>query len=63
MVRRGNDKIGYWHQAPFTQEELEDFWRRYGSGPIAFTRPAGKTRQAGATTAAAAGKATPFAKA
>jgi hypothetical protein len=30
MVRRRNDKIGYWHASPNTQEELEDFWRRYG---------------------------------
>jgi len=24
---------------PYTQAELEDFWRRVGNGPVAFTRP------------------------
>ena len=24
-------------QPPYTQEELEDIWRRWGGGPVAFT--------------------------
>jgi hypothetical protein len=50
MVLRGNDKIGYWHEPPYTQQELEDFWRRYGTGllpslALVAVKPAKRQRQ------------------
>ena len=39
MVRRTDKKGGSWHEPPYTQEEIDDLYRRMGEGPVAFTRP------------------------
>ncbi len=38
MVRKKDDLGGHYHEPPYTTEETEDFYRRVGSGPIAWTR-------------------------
>ncbi len=39
MVLRKDKKGGSWHEPPYTQEEMDEFYRRVGGGPVAFTRP------------------------
>ena len=45
MVRKTDDLGGYYHEPPYTEEEIEEFYRRIGNGPIAWTRPDGKKPQ------------------
>lgn len=40
MVRRRDEKGGYYHEPPYTPEEEAEFYRRMGSGLASFTRPA-----------------------
>ena len=42
MVRKTDALGGHYHEPPYTDEEIEDFYRRVGNGPIAWTRPAGE---------------------
>jgi len=39
MVRRKTKFGGEYHEPPYTQEEIDDFYRRISGGPVAFTRP------------------------
>jgi hypothetical protein len=39
MVRKRTKFGGYYHEPPYTPEEDAEFYRRFGGGPIAFTRP------------------------
>jgi hypothetical protein len=40
MVLRWTKSGKYcWHEPPYTQEEIDDFYRRTDRGPVAFTRP------------------------
>jgi hypothetical protein len=39
MVLRYTEKGMRYHEGPYTQDELHEFWRRIGNGPVAFTRP------------------------
>jgi hypothetical protein len=38
MVRRKTNAGNYYYEPPYTPEEDADFYRRFGGGPIAFTR-------------------------
>jgi hypothetical protein len=38
MVRKTDDLGGHYHEPPYTDEEIEEFYRRIGNGPVAFTR-------------------------
>jgi hypothetical protein len=39
MVRRKTKTGAEYHEPPYTPEEDAEFYRRFGGGPIAFTRP------------------------
>jgi hypothetical protein len=45
MVRRKTKAGSYYNEPPYTQEEIDDFYRRISGGPVAFTR-AGPSRPA-----------------
>ena len=38
MVRRTDKKGGSWLEPPYTDEEIDKFYKRTGNGPIAWTR-------------------------
>ena len=38
MVRKTDDLGGHYHEPPYTDEEIDKFYRRTGNGPIAWTR-------------------------
>ena len=48
---RVKTKWGYFHEPPYTEEELEDLYRRTGS-IVGFTRPGGARRMTASPTAA-----------
>jgi hypothetical protein len=37
VMRVGKNGVVY-HEGPYTQDELEDLWRRVNAGPFTFTR-------------------------
>jgi hypothetical protein len=41
MVRKTDDLGGHYHEPPYTDKEIDDFYKRIGNGPIA-TRPVKK---------------------
>jgi hypothetical protein len=46
MVRRWTKDGKYcWDEPPYTKEEDDEFYRRTGNGPVAFTRPSGTATQ------------------
>jgi hypothetical protein len=45
MVRKMDDLGGYYHEPPYTEEEIAEQWRRVSGGPIAWTRPSVKKPQ------------------
>ena len=47
MVRKKDDLGGHYREPPYTDEEIDDFYRRTGNGPIAWTRPTTKQQSSG----------------
>jgi hypothetical protein len=63
MVRRITKAGFVYHEPPYTQAENDEFYRRYDSGPVAFTRPVHPAAPAAVPQQPPPGSATPRAKA
>jgi hypothetical protein len=45
MVRRRTEKGGFYDEPPYTPDEEAEFYRRFGGGPVTFTRPSSTVAQ------------------